>query len=193
MPKPKIIQIGFNKCGTRSMYNFFKANGIEGVHWEHGKVGRDMAINLTTGKTPLHGYEDVVFFSDLMGPHGLPVFEHQWYFRELHAAYPDALFVLNTRDEATWLTSRMRHPDFIARFFRHYHLDAKSEVEGLWRAQWRAHHANVAAFFEDKPGQLLVFDIERDGGEKLAGFVRPHYRCDPSLWGHVGKAPETAT
>lgn len=192
MPQRKIVQIGFNKCGTRSMYTFFTRNGIAAVHWEKGSIGRDMAINLTTGKAPFHGHESAVFYSDLMGPHGVPVFEHQWHFREIRAAYPDALFILNTRSEESWIASRLRHPDFIARFFRHYRLDSKDEVEGLWRDQWRAHHASVTAYFADKPGQLLVFNIEEDDGRALAEFVAPHYRCDASLWGHVGRAPEQA-
>lgn len=192
MPGPKIIQIGFNKCGTRSMFRFFRQNRIKSIHWSKGIVGRDMAINLTTGRKPFAGYEDFVFYSDLMGPVGLPVFEAQFHFRELHAAYPDALFILNTRSEDSWLRSRLRHPEFIRRFQRHYRLEADAEVEGLWRDQWRAHHAAVHAYFADRPQQLLVFDIEKEDGHALSTFVAPHYRTDPEKWGHVGKAEAQA-
>ena len=31
--EPHIFLIGFNKCGTTSFHNYFKANGISSVHW----------------------------------------------------------------------------------------------------------------------------------------------------------------
>ena len=30
---PRIFLIGFNKCGTTSFHDYFKANGIASVHW----------------------------------------------------------------------------------------------------------------------------------------------------------------
>ena len=190
MANVKIFQIGFNKCGTRSMYQFFNKNKIPGMHWAKGTVGRQLRINLTIGRRPFEGYEDYVFYSDLMGPVGQPWFEGQFYFREFYEAYPGALFILNTRNEANWLKSRMRHPDLIGRFRNFYGLKSEKEVEDLWREQWRSHHAKVDAFFADQRDRLLVFDIEKHGGAELAEFVAPHYKCDVSLWGHVGQAPE---
>ena len=192
MTGPKVIQIGFNKCGTRSMYRFFAKNKLSGVHWAQGVVARDMLINLTTGKAPFHGHEEHVFYSDLMGPLGVPVIEGQFYYREMYEAYPDALFILNTREEDSWIRSRMRHLDLVGRFKKHYRLGSNPDVEALWREQWRAHHAGVTAFFADKPSQFCLFDIEKHDGGTLSAFVEPHYKTDPAKWGHEGKAEEQA-
>ncbi|MEM0906968.1 MAG: sulfotransferase [Pseudomonadota bacterium] len=186
----KIIQIGFNKCGTRSMYQFFRQNKIPSVHWAHGTVGRDIRINLTTGRRPFEGHEDYVFYSDLMGTQKQPVFEGQYHFRDFYNAYEGALFILNTRDEDAWIASRQRHPNFVRRFAIYYDLETPEEVETLWRAQWKAHHADVRAFFADKQDVFMEFDIDRQGGAELAAFVAPHYTTDVSLWGHVGKAED---
>ncbi len=190
MANVKIFQIGFNKCGTRSMYQFFVDNNIPAMHWSKGTVGHALRLNLTTGRRPFEGHEEYVFYSDLMGPVGQPMFEGQYYYKEFYDAYPGALFILNTRDEDNWIKSRLRHADMIGRFRNFYGLKTTEEVEDLWRRQWRTQHERVKAFFKDMPERLLIFDIEKHGGAELAAFVAPHYKCDVSLWGHVGLAPE---
>lgn len=183
----KIFQIGFNKCGTRSMYQFFRNNNIPSMHWAHGAVGHDVRINLTTGRRPFEGHEEYVFYSDLMGPRKEPVFEGHFHYKAFYEAYPGSLFILNTRSEDSWITSRQRHPHFIKRFSIYYGLELE-EVEDLWRRQWRAHHAGVRAFFADKKDIFLEFDIEKQDGTALAAFVKPYFKTDASLYGHVGKA-----
>lgn len=188
----KVFQIGFNKCGTRSMFQFFKRNKVPAMHWSSGTVGHALRYNLVTGRRPFEGHEEYVFYSDLMGPRGQPVFEGQWYYKRFFEAYPGALFILNTRDEDNWIKSRLRHPDLINRFKRFYGLETEEAVETLWREMWQAHHADVRAFFADKPSIFLEFDIEAHGGEELSRFVAPHYQLNTAHWGHVGKAPDVA-
>lgn len=188
----KVFQIGFNKCGTRSMFQLFRRSKIPSMHWSAGTVGHALRYNLVTGRRPFEGHEEYVFYSDLMGPRGQPVFEGHWYYRKFYEAYPGALFILNTRNEDRWITSRKRHGDFINRFKRFYGLTTEAEVETLWREMWHAHHAGVRAFFADKRDVFLELDIETQGGEELAAFVKPHYTLDPAHWGHVGKATEDA-
>ncbi|MEM9223253.1 MAG: glycosyltransferase 61 family protein [Pseudomonadota bacterium] len=192
LPDIKVIQIGFNKCGTRSMYRFFLKNHVPAMHWAKGTVGHDVRENLAEGRPPFEGHEEYVFYSDLMGPRGEPVFEGHFHYKEFYEAYPGSLFILNTRNEDNWIRSRQRHPNFIRRFAHHYSLDSPEAVEELWRDQWRSHHAGVRSFFADKPGQLLTFDIENHGGGELAAFVKPHLSLDPACWGHVGKAESKA-
>lgn len=193
MANVKIFQIGFNKCGTRSMYQFIRKNKIPGMHWAKGTVGHALRLNLTTGRRPFEGHEEYVFYSDLMGPVGQPVFEGHYHFKEFYDAYPGSLFILNTRDEDKWIKSRFLHADMVGRFRNFYGLKTEAEVEDLWRRQWRTHHARVREFFKDKPGRLLEFDIEKEGGAELSAFLAPHFKTDPSFYGHVGKAAEQAT
>lgn len=190
MAKAKVFQIGFNKCGTRSMYQMFRKSGLAAMHWDKGEVGHAIRYNLVTGRRPLEGQEDFIFYSDMMGPRGQPVFEGHLYYKALYDAYPDALFILNTRNVDNWIKSRMRHPDFVVRFNRGYGLEGSEAVETLWREMWDAHHREVREFFADKPGQLLEFDIETQGPEVIADFVKDHYKLDTTHYGHIGKAPE---
>jgi len=46
----------------------------------------------------------------------------------------------------------------------------------------------VQEFFSDKPGQLLVFDIERDHPKKLVDFLQADFELDPR---HYTRSNET--
>jgi len=197
---PKVFQIGFNKCGTRSLFRFFLANGLPSVHFVRGEgnrklseipgvVARDMLINMTTGRRPFEGYEEFVLFTDIMGPPNNPIFEGQFYFKEIYDAYPNAVFILNTRNEDDWVHSRLQHGKgrLAEKFQKHYHLKDESEVIDLWRRQWRAHHAAVTKFFSDKKDQFIYFDIDRHDGTMLAEALSPYYTLDPAKWGHFNK------
>ncbi|MEM6820968.1 MAG: sulfotransferase [Verrucomicrobiota bacterium] len=193
----KIIQIGFNKCGTRSLYHFFMRNGIPSVHFmngidgkqiERGTVARSMMENLTTAKAPFHGHEEYAFYSDLTTPAFMGLFEGHFFFREIYESYPESFFILNTRNVEDWIQSRLNHGgNQIKRFREHYGLIDDQDVVKLWRNQWESHHDRVTGFFSDKTGKLIVFDIDRHGGEYLAKALEPTYSLDPKLWGHYGK------
>ncbi|MEM6762405.1 MAG: sulfotransferase [Pseudomonadota bacterium] len=193
MSQVKVIQIGFNKCGTRSMFQFFRRNKLKSMHWNDGVVGGAMRRNLVTGRRPFEGHEEFVFYSDVMGPRRSPIFEGQFFYKQCYEAYPGSLFILNTRNEDNWIKSRMRHPDLVRRFMVYYGIEDNDALETHWREMWRVHHADVRSFFADKPDVFLEFDIENHGGEELAAFVKPHYNMNVRHWGHMGKAPEEDT
>ena len=46
----KIFQIGFNKCGTKTLHHYFSRNGIRSVHWDEGRLAQRMFANLASGK-----------------------------------------------------------------------------------------------------------------------------------------------
>jgi hypothetical protein len=49
-----------------------------------------------------------------------------------------------------------------------------------WAIDWHSHHRAVREFFADKPGRLLVFDIENDDPQMIARFIAADYAIDPS-------------
>ncbi len=185
--QPKVIQIGFNRCGSRTIYHYFLKNNLPAMHWMEGVVGKKMKINLAMGLPPFQGFDEYILYSDLMGPVNKPIFEGHLYFRDIYESYPDSLFILNTRNIESWLKSRQKYANFIVRYQRFYDLKTDQEVEEFWRAQWHLQHERVQAFFRDRPGQLLTLDIDTQGGDQLADFLKPHYDTDPQHWGHVGK------
>ena len=111
------------------------------------------------------------------------------YFRELDRAYPGSRFILTVRERGEWLRSCQTH--FEARE-RPSDIDPSSP-KGVVRRRlfgtaqfdlrafeqsWQRHHDEVRAYFADRPSDLLVINICRDGdacwGElrSFLGFTR---------------------
>lgn len=184
---PKIFQIGFNRCGTRSLHELMVANGIDAVHWKEGAIARTMAANVAAGREPLHAIDGHTAYFDMEWVTPDTVIEARCYFRELATAYPNALFILNMRDVEGWLLSRLRHGkgSYAAAFAGASGIRDKENLFALWRTQWDQHHAAVKTFFQKRPGRLLCFDVEKDDPQIIADFLAPHYRIDASLYPHL--------
>lgn len=178
----KIFQIGFNKCGTSTLARFFKRNGLPIVHWARGDLARRIERAREAGEDPLGFFRDVAFFCDMIALDEDRVYEGYKHFDYLHQHYPDALFILNTRERESWIASRHRHGNFTERFRKVLGVRTVAEVEDYWRRDWAEQHERVKAFFADKPGQLLVFDLGTDGPEKLIAFAGAHYTLDAKHW-----------
>lgn len=89
---PKIFCIGFNKTGTTSLHTFFQRSGLRSTHnteWTRYSY-------LSREKRYFYRYQA---FSDGEKPD----------FVRLNNWFPDALFILNTRDERAWVRSRIKH------------------------------------------------------------------------------------
>lgn len=190
--KPRIFLVGFNKCGTTSFHDFFKANGIASVHWRANRLAMTMHRHRLSGHRPLlDGMEQWTAYTDLIclpgspwgrsNSDGEPVIEACTYFRELHRDYPDALFILNTRDPFDWIRSRLRHDQGR---FAHAYMMALAE-EGIhteqqlcrrWLRDWHSHHSAVLDYFEQEaPAQFLIFHLEHSEQAELMRFLAPHF------------------
>jgi len=100
--KKKIFIIGFNKCGTRTLSEYFDTQGLDAYH-----VGNDfysfscqLTDNMAHRKKILDTYEHDVYSDHAFLPR---------YYKRLDEDYPDSLFILNTRDVDDWLISRLNH------------------------------------------------------------------------------------
>ena len=156
----KIFQIGFNKCGTSSLYHFFKGNGIASVH--------------------LDGFDDD---SDDYFP---CVHAYINYFTELDKQYPNSKFILNRRNLIKWIKSRQSHVfgsgrTYLGSYMHHMKM-TEEEVLTLWENQWNAHISNVLEYFKDRPNDLLVFNIEEDDATKIKDFFSEDLDLDVSHW-----------
>lgn len=191
MAPPRIIQIGFNRCGTRTLARWFGACGYRAAHWGKGRLARDVAAAEAAGRAPFAAWPDYVFFSDLeaVDYEAGAVIEAYKRFAFLDAACPDALFLLNTRRMEDWLFSRARHRAgrYIRCYAAHYGLHDPRAVLDRWAADWDAHLAAVRAHFADRPGKLIAFDLDREGPEDLAARLPLHDRLDPALWNALGQ------
>jgi hypothetical protein len=61
----KIFQIGFNKCGTKTLHHYFSRNGVRSVHWDYGRLAQRLFANLASGSKLLAGYEQFDVFTDM--------------------------------------------------------------------------------------------------------------------------------
>tara|TARA_R110002049_G_scaffold10127_3_gene50466 strand:+ start:176428 stop:178296 length:1869 start_codon:yes stop_codon:yes gene_type:complete len=196
--KPRIFQIGFNKCGTRSFYDFFEKNGIKSVHFKRGDLARGISDNLSTGKPPLEGWDKWTAYTDMQSVKKTGVVEACAFYRSFAAYYPRSYFILNTRSKDRWIQSRLNHgtaQNYGERYRQGLGLSSMDETVEAWSAMWDKHHAEVPAFFKETGQNFILYNIEQDTPDKLSDFLSRDFATDPSLFGHEGKtdaAPQTA-
>jgi hypothetical protein len=197
--KLRIFQIGFNKCGTISLYRLFHdycEPTITSIHWNRGYLARDIHDNILNGREPLLGYDSYSVYLDM---ECFRTYNEKinWvsiakdYFDLLDINYPNSKFILNTRNIDSWITSRIRHmcnfspmrygfterlPSKIPYVEYHkqaYGLDNIDDLIKVWKEEWYTHHDNVITHFTYRPNDLLVFDIEKDPFSKIVDFFQP--------------------
>jgi Sulfotransferase domain len=160
----KIFQIGFNKCGTTTIHHYLRANGVRSVHWDKGKLARRMFANLANGHRLLDGYTEYDAFTDMEYLDGFGTYlEGYKLFPYLAAQYPDAVFILNTRDREAWIRSRLvQKRGYAARQRVHFNVASNQELAEVWRTEWQRHHRRVTEFFAGHTYRFLVCNIETD-------------------------------
>eukprot|EP01083_Nonionella_stella_P071842 193236_1 len=174
---PLIFQIGFNKCGTVSLYLFFSENGIPSMHFKNRSdsdvlmnqtLQRQMAMQYLADNAVLQPLTDdhFVFFSDF----GQSINGTPWY-RILHQQYGaqyNLLFILNIRNVQHWLQSR-----FMQKYRRRKQITTIKTIRH-WKVLWYHYHCNVLQYFHDHnlTDHLLIFDIEQDPTDKMIHFLR---------------------
>ena len=187
-PNPKIFQIGFNRCGTSSLYNFFLDNNIRATHWHGGEIGLEIARNARIEQRLLGPYEDRFdAFTDMEEHHTQNFGPH--HFKQLHKEHPTGFFILNTRPVDKWVKSRFNlHKGKFAQECSEALRLPPEQLEAFWIAEWHSHHQRVKEHFKDYT-RFLVFDIETDDGNVLRDFLSAEYDLDPAHWGHHFPTP----
>lgn len=197
--QPKIFLIGFNKCGTTSFHDFFRANHISSVHWRANTLAIALYQNSHIRKLPLlHGVDQWSAYTDLIclpgspwgfpNTDGYPLIEGCTYFRELDIDYPGSLFILNTRDPFSWVNSRLRHDG--GRFATAYYqslspsdLGLCSDLREYWLKLWYNHHSSVLDYFSGSTN-FLLYHLELSSVDMLREFLSPYYPTDSSTFPH---------
>lgn len=143
----KIFVIGFNKTGTTSINKLLQHSNIKSIH------------TLTPVMKIIDKYDA---FTD--GDH----FDFKNYYKK----YPDSLFILNTRSIYSWILSRYKHAQ--KHNFNHcWCWPVSDKKTSKWINEREIHYKNILNFFADKPHQLLILNIERNGWEKaIIKFVK---------------------
>lgn len=207
--RPRIFQIGFNRCGTDSLAVFFRRNGYRAAHWNKGRLAEGMELARLEGEPLLRYVGNYDVYTDMervahrrvlkgsvlrrllsileVDRIERPIYAFK-YFRRLDRQYPGSKFILNVREVDRWIDSRMRFEAADGgryRFCVHgeeAHADRAALAE-CWRHEWHEHLADVRGYFQGRDDDLLVFHIEEDPVEKLVRFfARADHDLDPDLW-----------
>ncbi|WBU63536.1 hypothetical protein [Paracoccus aerodenitrificans] len=170
----RIFQLGFNKCGTSNIYRFLQRSGISATRFNRGMLATRIKANIEAGLKPLAGeFTRFTAFADIHYLTRNSVIEGNRYFREFYQYYPSSYFILNTRNKEEWIRARLAHGDgaYARRYSRALRLRNENEVIQQWSEDWDRHHRSVVDYFADKPGRLLVFDINKSNPQELVNFL----------------------
>lgn len=195
---PKIFQIGFNKTATTALFWLFINSGHSALH-SGGRRARlaghpvasqrhpQLTIhhNICAGLPPVTGLDDFEAFFDMEYDRpGEPVkIENFKFFDRFAKAYPNARFILNTRDTENWLHSRKKHNNgkYIKRSMSRLGL-SENQVLNYWRDEHNRHHEAVRTFFESEPERLFEFNIQVTPIQELIKFCAPDFSLNPECW-----------
>ena len=164
----KIFQIGFNKCGTTSLFKYFESANIKCIHYDSGKLAETMISNFENNNLLLKNYEDYIFFSDM---EKMPFYPHVKYYKLLDKQYPNSKFILNIRKKQDWIKSRLNHKsgNYLKNSMDAYNLN-KDKIIEKWSNEWDEHLQDVKEYFKKRPNDLLIYDIDNDSSQKIDEF-----------------------
>lgn len=147
-----VFAIGLNKTGTTSLHFALTLLGYKCCHWISEKFSSETSDMIDrNANLPFDAYTDVECITSR--------------FKELDSQYPDAAFILTTRDIDEWIASRSRHVirNRIENANGASHNWTVIDVES-WKQERAEHHNEVMAYFENRENKLLVLDV--CGGEE---------------------------
>jgi sulfotransferase family protein len=172
----RIFGIGMHKTATTSLHAALKILGIDSAHWKSAHWAKAIWKEMNaSGRSPT--LERHYALSDLP----IPVL-----YRQVDRAYPGSKFILTIRDEKRWIESVRKHWSEQSNPFRaswdsdpfshrvHKIVYGQSEFDAdIFLARYRRHNAEVKEYFKDRPGDLLVMDMDSkmDLWEGLCTFL----------------------
>jgi hypothetical protein len=186
----KVFQIGFNKCGTSSIYFRLDALGFSATHIKtrDGRyIASVMQDNLDGGRHILTGLETYDAFTDLEDVREDRFVEGYKFYPHMLEQVPDARFILNVRDRERWIRSRLDHNEgaYAAALLKLSRLPSLDALAESWREDWDRHVQQVKATIP--AARLLVHDIETDDPADIDRFL------DRSLVRPVADVPQNFT
>jgi len=189
----KIFQIGFNKCGTTSLCQYFLQNKVSSIHWEakilneSRRIAQEMYNNIQLQNRILKGLDDhFVFFSDMEDfikiNNQERMFSGYTLFNKLYEQYPDSKFIFNTRNVEDWISSREKHARgiYFQGWCRAYNK-SEQQIKEMWREHFYEHTNNVLTFFRDKPDSFLFFKLGESNHIDLYNFLHTYINLDDKI------------
>ncbi|MEM1303237.1 MAG: hypothetical protein AAGH17_11665, partial [Pseudomonadota bacterium] len=163
MAQPRIFAIGFDCCGGGRIGAYFRDGGHVVADGTREPLAENILRSRATGVTPLRQWSDAQVFVELWDYKrpALPLLAAFKAYEYLDARFPDAVFLLNTRDRDTWVANRKASNDSE---ILHQHVRAtlrtRQELPADWSDDWDQHHAGVRAHFA---GSDRLIEVQMDG------------------------------
>ena len=160
---PKVLGCGFHKTATTSLTTALRTLGFR-------MAGFDPELMAAYERRDLRPIWRAARHADAFR-------DWPWalLYEEFDQRYPDARFILTTRDPAPWVASLRRHAERVGPTEARRIIYGTNDVAGnedLHVARYEAHNAAVVDHFADRPGTLLVFDAAAgDGWNELGAFL----------------------
>lgn len=202
--KRHLFLIGFNKCGTTSFHDYFKANSISSIHWRANTLALTLESNIKSNRKALDTIDRWTAYTDMICIPGSPwgrsnsdhakLIEGGNYFRELYRDYPNSLFILNTRDPFHWIQSRLKHDggqfaDAYLAALKTEGIKNKKQLKQHWLRMWYKHHSDVLNYFAaTAPKQFLLYHIKESPVQKLNRFLEPYFSITYRKFPHHHKS-----
>lgn len=174
MSRPKVFCIGFQKTGTTSLHAAltmlgYKTAAVVGRDWSAARLAAEGATLCIETAKDFDAAQDMPW----------PIF-----FRELDAAYPGSKFILTIRDGEHWFRSILAHfgdrPDAMQAFIYGEDAAAPAGNKDRYLEVYSRHERFVRAWFADRPGDLLVLNLETgDGWAELCPFLGAPVPAEP--------------
>lgn len=170
----RLFGIGLHKSATTSLHRALEQLGYDSWHWPSGESARRIHDELSAEGKSIE-LERHYALSDLP----IPVL-----FRECDRAYPRSKFILTIRDEVSWLRSVQRHFSsanpfkwewkaypFMNKIHQKIYGRKSFDAE-TFLVRYKRHNAEVQEYFKDRPGDLLVMNMDEGAGwQELCSFL----------------------
>eukprot|EP01084_Bolivina_argentea_P055584 101878_1 len=191
-----IFQIGFNKCGTLSIHQFFDSNNISSKHhirWRRKKHFKSLQnirlFKIYENKTMVYtdfgvtalcqGIEEMCLVNCLLKNNLFKdrLTNCKYLFSVLDKQYNNSKFILNIRNIDHWIKSRF-FCDFCPKpkamvLYEKYKIKNLTEIIFRMRYMWNRYLCDVLFYFQHRMDDLLIFNIEADSYKKIIDFFRP--------------------
>ncbi len=174
----RLFGIGWHKSGTASLGRALSVLGMRHLVGYWG-VANELTPHWVAGR-----YEEIFKVAEQFDSFEDSPWNHPGFYKELDRHFPGSKFILTVRDEERWFHSLQAMIDGWSDKQREtnvgYHLFhnavfGSGEIHGRKRhfmETYNRHNRDVMEYFKERPGDLLVMDLEQgDGWEKLCSFL----------------------
>ena len=161
-PTEKVFCVGFQKTGTTSLQYALSLLGYRTAG----------VLDVNHIETPEEMYVEAQRLVDQFDAFA----DNPWpiYFQEFDKMVPGSKFILTTRDPERWYSSVCKHFGDSDSKLRRWVYGVGTPVgnKSAYVSRLLAHQDDVRRYFEDRPEDLMEFDVSRgDGWPKLCSFL----------------------